>query len=200
LFQHIEFATLIGLTGSTAQLKKPMLCNGANLSYRKKIYEELGSYNIEEEGFSGDDVFLMQKIQDKYPGSVVFNNNEEALVTTKVKDDWPEFIQQRKRWISKVSKYKNKRVKYLGLLIFAVNMALLYSILYSIFYYNPVHVIIFWLSKSIIDFVFIGKVLDKYNKWSLFKSIFSFEVRYAIYLIRLLIFSKEKLEWKGRKI
>ncbi|MBT8195808.1 MAG: glycosyltransferase [Bacteroidia bacterium] len=200
LFQHIEFATLIGLTAAAAQLNKPILCNGANLAYRKKIYEELGSYNIQEEGFSGDDVFLMQKIQERYPGSLVFNKTDEALVSTKGKENKDEFIQQRKRWISKVSKYESNKVQYLGVFIFAVNVALLYSILYSIFYFNPVPVIIVWLSKSIVDFLFIRNVLNKFNKWSLFKSIFSFEGKYASYLFRLLIFSKDKLEWKGRKI
>jgi len=200
LFQHIEFATLIGLTGATAQLNNPMLCNGANLAYRKKIYDEIGSYNIEEEGFSGDDVFLMQKIHERYPGSVVFNSNEASLVITKGKASWEEFIQQRKRWISKVSKYKSKRVKYLGLFIFAVNMALLFSVVYSIFYFNPVPVLVFWLTKTVVDFIFIKKVLVNISAWALFKSIFSFEGRYAIYLIRLLIFSKDKVEWKGRKI
>ena len=199
-FQHIEFATLIGLTGATAQMQKPLLCNGANLAYRKSVYNEVNYYDIINEGYSGDDVFLMQKIHDKYPGSISFIKSDDALVLTTPKNTWQELIQQRKRWISKMSNYKSSRASYLGVFIFAVNLALLFIAIHSLLSLNIIPIFLFWIIKSIVDYIFIRGVSGKMSSVNLFINVFRFEGSYAIYLIRLLTFSTNKLEWKGRKI
>lgn len=199
-FQHMEFATLIGLTGATVQMKKPLLCNGANLAYRKKVYSEVNAYDVKVEGYSGDDVFLMQKIHEKHPESICFVKSEDAIVLTSPKYTWVELIQQRKRWISKISNYKNSRASFLGIFIFVVNIALLFVALHSLLSLNLIPIFLFWIIKTIVDYLFIRGVSSKMSSISLFINVLRFEGRYAIYLIRLLTFNSSKLEWKDRKI
>ena len=48
------------------------MCNGANIAYTKKIFEEVNGFKGNEHIASGDDEFLMHKIFEKYPDKVLF--------------------------------------------------------------------------------------------------------------------------------
>ena len=48
--QQIEFASLIGVGAAFLGLKKPTMCNGANIFYKKALFEEVN-------GFEGNDHF-----------------------------------------------------------------------------------------------------------------------------------------------
>lgn len=99
--QEIEFSSLIGSGASTAALGFPTICNGANLAYRKKAFLDVKGYDGNLHIASGDDEFLMRKIEKRFPRSVRFSNSQAAVVSTKVKPDPEEFFNQRTRWASK---------------------------------------------------------------------------------------------------
>jgi biofilm PGA synthesis N-glycosyltransferase PgaC len=58
------------------------LCNGANLAFTKDAFTATGGYDGNEHIASGDDEFLMRKIEAKYSNGIRFNNNPENVVTT----------------------------------------------------------------------------------------------------------------------
>ena len=107
--QAMEFSSLIGTGAATAALGFPMLCNGANLAFRKKAFTSVKGYDDNLQIPSGDDEFLMRKIEKAYPGSIRFINNQGATVTTVSQPDLRSLYNQRLRWASKW-RYNSSRV------------------------------------------------------------------------------------------
>ena len=99
--QALEFSSLIGTGAATAALGTPTLCNGANLAFRKRAFTAVKGYEGNLQIASGDDEFLMRKIQDRDPGSIRFMNHPDAVVSTRSQVDWEAFFDQRVRWASK---------------------------------------------------------------------------------------------------
>ena len=79
-FQNLNFMSLIGSTIGSFGIKKPFICNGANLCYSKKIFIELNGFSGNEAIASGDDIFLLEKMIEKYPAKLHYLKIEEATV------------------------------------------------------------------------------------------------------------------------
>lgn len=98
--QAIEFASLIGSGAATAALGMPTMCNGANLAYRKTIFEAVGGYEGTFDVASGDDEHLMRKVM-AINGKVLFVGDKQAIVRTHSIGGFLPLIFQRLRWASK---------------------------------------------------------------------------------------------------
>lgn len=123
--QTLEFLYLIGLGASTIGNKMPSTCNGANLAYRKDVFFELKGFKGIDDLASGDDELFLHKVASRYPDGIGFCKSREAIVYTHAKATLGKFIQQRKRWASKSTKYKNKSVVVLGVSIWLFNLLIL---------------------------------------------------------------------------
>ncbi|UZR93420.1 glycosyltransferase family 2 protein [Chondrinema litorale] len=116
--QTVEFMSLIGAGAAFMHIKKPNMCNGANICYQKQAFYEVGGFAGNEHLASGDDEFLMHKIASKYPNGVMFLKAKEAIVRTKALPDFKVFYNQRKRWGSKWSHYKKVSPKLVAITVF----------------------------------------------------------------------------------
>ncbi len=99
--QSVEFMSLVGTSAAAIGLGHPVMCNGANLSFRKETFFEVGGYGGNLEIASGDDEFLMRKINRQYPGSIRFLNYYEAVVSSTTQKTFAAFFNQRLRWAGK---------------------------------------------------------------------------------------------------
>jgi cellulose synthase/poly-beta-1,6-N-acetylglucosamine synthase-like glycosyltransferase len=99
--QQVEFSSLIGSAASTAALRIPSMCNGANLSFRRSAYEEVNGYEGNFQIASGDDEFLMRKILKHFPNGIRFLADHSAVVRTSVQHSIDAFFAQRIRWAGK---------------------------------------------------------------------------------------------------
>ena len=99
--QAIEFSSLIGSAAATATIGYPTMCNGANIAYRKAVFEEVNGYTGNTHVPSGDDEFLMRKIRELYPTGIYFMNDPQGVVTTQPSETVGAFIRQRLRWAGK---------------------------------------------------------------------------------------------------
>ncbi|MDB5144719.1 MAG: glycosyltransferase, partial [Mucilaginibacter sp.] len=106
--QTLEFAYLIGIGAAFIGNGRASTCNGANLAYRKDVFYEVGGFKGIDDLASGDDELLLQKVAVRYPGRIGFLKLREAIVYTHAKHTLNEFLQQRRRWASKSTKYKDK--------------------------------------------------------------------------------------------
>ncbi|MCY7359933.1 MAG: glycosyltransferase, partial [Rudanella sp.] len=70
--QTVEFASLIGSGAATLALGMPTMCNGANLCYEKRVFDEVKGFAGIDHVASGDDELLMHKIAKQYPSGVKF--------------------------------------------------------------------------------------------------------------------------------
>ncbi len=122
-FQRLEMLALMGATAATIKLGKPTMANGANLGFRKAVFKELNGYEGIDAIPSGDDELFMQKVQRKSPGSIRFNKDVKAKVTTMAETSLREMITQKRRWSGKWKVNKRWSTVMLALFVFAVNLA-----------------------------------------------------------------------------
>lgn len=133
--QTLEFMSLITSGAASLYFNKATLCNGANLAYTKKVFYEVDGFNGINKTPSGDDVLLMYKIKNKYPGSIKFLKHKDALVYTKAKSNLHDFVNQRKRWASKGFKALNGETKLVAFIVYAFNVLIFILMMMSLFYY-----------------------------------------------------------------
>jgi cellulose synthase/poly-beta-1,6-N-acetylglucosamine synthase-like glycosyltransferase len=116
--QELEFAGLVlagaGLIGSG----KPVICNGANIAYRRNLFYRVNGFDGNMNLSSGDDELLMQKIAAEGKYKIRFCANEDSLVTTNANLTLGGFIRQRRRWASKSPFYKDR--------LFVMRLAIVY--------------------------------------------------------------------------
>jgi cellulose synthase/poly-beta-1,6-N-acetylglucosamine synthase-like glycosyltransferase len=188
LFQSLELIGLTGIGGAGIYFDRPLLCNGANLAYTKKAFEETGGYHFSEKSSSGDDTTLMFRVAKKNIGSVHFLKSLQAVVYTNPVSSWAELMNQRKRWGSKVIRQGNFSAIAISLLVF------------SDFVSWKIPVLLL-LMKVIPEFVLLRDALSFYQKKISAINIFLSQLLYAPYLIIAVLLSQTgKYMWKGRKV
>jgi cellulose synthase/poly-beta-1,6-N-acetylglucosamine synthase-like glycosyltransferase len=96
--------TAAGLIGAG----RPIICNGANIAYRKSAFKAVDGYG--DSRASCDDETLMQRIAVRGVGSISFNKCPEAVVLTSTPRSIREFWSQRTRWAAKRRRYENKAI------------------------------------------------------------------------------------------
>jgi cellulose synthase/poly-beta-1,6-N-acetylglucosamine synthase-like glycosyltransferase len=160
--QKTEFAGLIltgaGLIGNNT----PIICNAANIAYRRSAYEAVNGFKDNMNLSSGDDEFLMQKIKKETNYKVKFCLNKNAIVQTGVNKTIGQFYHQRKRWASKGLFYSDKFLVVKLILIFLFYLGLVISPILAIFV-SEKYLMIFMVS-IIIKFYFEYKILNAGSK------------------------------------
>ena len=200
--QSLEFLSLIGSSGASLYYKKPLMCNGANLAYERSVFFETGAFENSKNRASGDDMFMMLAVDKKYPGQIVFNKSEQAIVTTAACNRLSIFIAQRKRWASKSLQYKNGYIYLISALVYTINISITISVVFSIFYNRFVPAFLFlFIGKSLIDFIFLIPVSSFFNKKPLLIFLLPMQLIYALYVSVAGLFAfSNNYYWKGRQL
>jgi cellulose synthase/poly-beta-1,6-N-acetylglucosamine synthase-like glycosyltransferase len=200
--QSLEFLYLIGLGASTIGNKKPSTCNGANLAYEKEAFYEVGGFKGIDDLASGDDELLLHKMAARFDNNIGFLKNEDAIVFTHAKPTLKEFIQQRKRWASKSTRYKNKSIIVLGVCIWMFNLSILVNIgagLFIGFYLKLALVQLF--AKMFIEFIFLQGITGFARKKKLLILLPVLNILHIIYIIYIGIAGNSgKYNWKDRMV
>ncbi|MEH6304996.1 glycosyltransferase [Olivibacter sp. CPCC 100613] len=200
--QTLEFLYLIGLGAASIGLRKPSTCNGANLAYRRDVFYELGGFNGIDDLASGDDELFLHRVAQKYPLSIGFCKSRDAIVYTEAKENLQEFIRQRRRWASKSTKYKNKKIVLLGVAIWIFNLAILVSALLGIFF--PSLFVCFGfvlLAKILIELLFLMPITTFASRSHLLVGLPLLSFLHLFYIIYIGIAGNTgKYYWKGRKV
>lgn len=199
-FQHLNFTSLIGSTMGGFGIKKPFMCNGANLCYSKSAFLELDGFEDNNNIASGDDIFLMEKMLKAYPKKVKFLKSTEAIVETNAENSWKFFINQQIRWASKSASYKSLFAKFVGMVVFLENLLVLIlgisAVLFAEFW---IYFTLVFTVKIIVDFMLIAQTAFflKSTKW--LKYYLRVSVLYPFFIVFTVFLSTFKnYEWKGR--
>ena len=199
-FQNFNFLSLIGSTIGAFGLKKPFMCNGANLCYSKEIFNAVNGFEENAHLASGDDIFLLEKIVKNYPDKAIYLRSEQAIVETKSEANWNLFVQQQLRWASKTSAYTNFFTKGIGILVFIQSLLLIVCVLLLIINkeYFQYFIIIFTL-KLVIDYYLIKKTAKFLNSNINFINFLFSSFLYPLFVVCIGVLSIAKnYEWKGR--
>lgn len=179
MFQALDFMALQGITGAAVYKKVHSMCNGANLAYTKKAFEEVGGFTGIDNIASGDDMLLMHKIYKRYPDKTFFLKSKEVIVQTTAVKTIGEFFNQRIRWASKAGSYDDKRIFWSLLLVYLFNLSLVFLPVWALFnnagfniHLYPVSISIslaeFWVIllviKLVIELLFLYPVAKFFHK------------------------------------
>ncbi len=202
VFQSLDFLVLQGITGVSVHKNSLTMCNGANLAYERKIFDEVNGFAGIDTIASGDDMLLMYKIWKKHPQSVHYLKSKAAIVVTEPAKSWKIFFNQRIRWASKATHYEDKRIFAVLLLVYLFNLsfpALLIAGFWNYHYW--IYCAGLWVAKTIIEFPFVAEVASFFGKSSLLKYFFFLQPVHIFYTIISGLFGQfGKYEWKGRKV
>ncbi|WP_158825602.1 glycosyltransferase family 2 protein [Mucilaginibacter lacusdianchii] len=202
LLQTLEFSYLIGIGASFIGNKRASTCNGANLAYRKDVFYEVGGFKGIDDLASGDDELLLQKVAERYPGRIGFLKHRDAIVYTTAKPNLTEFLQQRRRWASKSTKYKDKKVVALAVCIWLFNLSLLVDVVAGFF--NPQFFQLFatqMLFKYLFEAAFLLPIMGFFKRVNLVGLLIILSPIHVLYFVYVgLIGNTRKYAWKGRVV
>ena len=200
-FQELEFLSLLGSAAGAIYIGKPVMCNGANLGFKKEAWLEV--YDPASEKItSGDDVFLLLAISKSGKRSTVFLKAPEAVVITEAQSRPAQFLRQRRRWASKSIHYKGWAPIFTAILVFSINFYTLICLFAAIF--NTWFLLIaafLYILKSVADYPFLYSVSGFFNKRELMRYFPAIQFIYFFYISFTAISAFAGTpEWKGRDV
>ena len=202
LMQTLEFSFLIGIGAAFIGNGRASTCNGANLAYRKDVFNEVGGFAGIDDVASGDDELLLQNVAVRYPGKIGFLKQTEAIVYTHAKPNLKEFLQQRKRWASKFTKYKDKKIVAIGMCFWLFNVSILLNAclgFYDVYFFKLF--LTQFLLKYLFEAIYLLPVTAFFKRGYLVSLLIITIPAHVIYLIMMgLVGSNKKYQWKGREV
>ncbi|GIV31718.1 MAG: glycosyl transferase [Saprospiraceae bacterium] len=207
LFERFQSLDMLGMMCSTASgiyLGLKHMSNGANLAYSKAAFEAIGGFAGIAHLASGDDILLMQKMAARFPGQTTFLKHPEATVRTRPQPTVSAFIQQRVRWASKSTAYREWTVTFILGWVFLYCWYILLSL---------AGVVLFGLGMGILflatlvvklaaDFFYLRMMAKFFRREDLLKSYVASQFIHIAYIagVGLLGMLVRRYEWKGRKL
>lgn len=202
LFDYMQSLEILGLVASGAgasALGKPILCNGANLAFSKDTYLQVSSdpnTNIA----SGDDLFLLLSVKQRWPKEIRFIKSSMATVYTKAEPDFRSFLLQRKRWTSKSRHYKDKDILVVAIVVFLGNLAICTSFILT--FLIPKMILLYLtlvMLKSLADLPLMYSFAGFFDKRHILRYFWLTQLFYPFYIIFMTIYGNiGKFEWKSR--
>jgi cellulose synthase/poly-beta-1,6-N-acetylglucosamine synthase-like glycosyltransferase len=199
--QALEFCSLIGTGAAMAGLGLPILCNGANLAFLRAAFLEVKGYEGNLDIPSGDDEFLMRKIDRRFPGGIRFQPAGDSVVETRPMESLKAFVDQRIRWAGKWKYSGSQLSQFTAVFIFVFQTTFL------VLWIAP---LLNWISGYLTLFLITGKMIFEYaflfqvgTFLSVRPRLFHFLVLQFIYPFYVIFVGLASLfsspEWKGRR-
>lgn len=201
--QSLEFMGLMAITAGAAWLKQPLMCNGANLAFRKESFLKAGGYDDNYQFASGDDMFLLSKFIKVFgKQTVMFLGNPHAITYTQAERSWSGFINQRIRWISKSRGYSDPWLLFISSYTWLVHFILLAGVFIGLMDLHLFGVsLVLWFALILAEYPLVLSMAGFFNKNSLLNYYFPAQLFQWIYVSILGFLGKFlPYHWKGRTI
>ncbi len=200
VFQSLDFLILQGITAASVSRDFHSMCNGANLAYERKAFEAVNGFEGIDHVASGDDLLLMYKIRQQYPGRVHYLKSEAAIVSTSPMPTLSAFIAQRKRWASKTFVYQDKRIFWALALVYIFNLFFFVLLAAGFFnYWYWIGLVAMVMAKTAVEAPFVNDVASFYRSRELMKYFLFFQPFHIAYTVLVGFISQlGRYEWKGR--
>ena len=200
-FQVLDFLAMQGVSCSSSGLKRPLICNGANVVYERALFSELNVFEKDEVA-SGDDIFMLQKTYAKYPDSIRYLKSQASIVSTYSCKSWGELFQQRLRWAGKVRYFDSKESVLMLTYLLIVNIMIIVFALLSPF---DIRYLIYFIAsfsvKLLVDIVFLWPVAKFFRQSHMLSLVLVVQFVHFIYMAVVGILSNIlPYKWKGRKL
>jgi cellulose synthase/poly-beta-1,6-N-acetylglucosamine synthase-like glycosyltransferase len=202
VFQSLDFLSMQGITGATAHLRCGTMCNGANLAYEKKAFQDVGAFQGIDCIASGDDMLLMYKMYKAYPDGIGFVKHPHAIVHTLPAENLIAFMHQRIRWASKADKYEDKRLTMVLAFVYLWNIVI-FALFVAGFFYPLLWLwcICLIIFKTSVELFFLWPVARFFQKTRLLWQFFPAQFLHIPYIIVAGWLGKfGSYQWKDRRV
>lgn len=200
-FQQIEWASILLLTQYFFSQKKPLMCSGANLAYRKSAFLEVEGFDQNRQFLSGDDEFLLKKIVKRFGAdSCVYLPYSQCLVLTEPQVDFSSFLNQRVRWSGKWKAHREINHMFSALFSFSVQLVWIVSFFLLVLgWLGILCFFLIWSGKIVSEKLALGRVLESLGVRNSFLDFAKTGVFHPFYVIAVAFGSlRGKFTWKGR--
>lgn len=208
-FQSLDFLGLMGIAGAGIHDGFQRMGNGANLAFPKAVFEDVGGYAGSEHLASGDDMFLIAKINRRCPGSVFFLKNAAATVLTEAKPGLRSFVRQRLRWGTKNAALSEWPVRLVLLAVFLFCWSILINSVLAVVSVisrgdmSPLATLTGQLTaKAVFDYLFLREMCRFFGRRDLLRWFVPSFFLHTLYIPALgaAALLWRTYEWKGRRV
>jgi cellulose synthase/poly-beta-1,6-N-acetylglucosamine synthase-like glycosyltransferase len=199
-FQALDFISLQGVTIGAFGINKAFMCNGANLAYKRSVFEEINGFEGNSNMASGDDVFLLQKVIQQKIFRIKYLKSKDHIVLTYPVNSLKALFYQRIRWASKAKAYTDWFSKFLALGVFVVNLCLVLSVPFLVIGILKFETVIsIWFGKFILDAFLIYQTANLMGQTKILRyyALSAIVYPYFVVISALASFFKS-FEWKER--
>jgi len=199
--QALEFGSVMGSGISLLAWQIPVMCNGANLAFRKNVFEAVHGYEGNFEIASGDDEFLMRKIENSFPGTIRFASRQDCVVATQPAISIKQFYSQRLRWAGKWKANESIFTKSLAVFVLLVQISwlVMFGLLISKFKVSELVGLI--IIKLVLEGLFLWVVCKYLQLRFHVLAFFVLQIIYPVYVVVTGITSRFiTYRWKDREV
>ncbi len=198
MFQALEMFALAGVNGGSSEYKMPLMCNGANLAFKKNMYI---NYFKDNQWASGDDMFLLIALK-KAKKKIVYLKSMDAAAWVSAKKSFREMILQKQRWVSKYKGYDDTDILLTAFVVFMTNLIIIAGFIAGLFQ-SHIFILFFILMglKILAEFILIRKTASFFNQVHWLKYLVLGQLLYPFYAAVVGIMGNTgHYQWKGRKV
>lgn len=182
--QTLEFAGIVFAGVGAVGINRPLICNGSNLSYRKKAFEDVSGFSGHDHLPSGDDDLLMQNIHKKTQWKIKYNLDSQSINYTHPVGNVNRFLNQRSRWASKGVHYPGHFISLMLLFIYLFYAAIFIVTPFAFFRLFSLSVLVIgFLLKFIPEFLIVYAALRILNRKKLLPLFFIAEIFQVPYVV-----------------
>jgi cellulose synthase/poly-beta-1,6-N-acetylglucosamine synthase-like glycosyltransferase len=202
-FSNLEQLEFLGLITTAAGLigsGRPVICNGANIAYRKNAFLGVGGFGSGDT--FNDDESLMNRMVHRNMGKIVFAPESDSVITTRSSNTVLSFFKQRIRWANKRGRYEDKSIFVMLISLYFFFLSFAWNVLLT-----PVDpqllfpVMVVFGGKIIVDYFTLrsgARLFKQHLSIPYFLIAELFHVPYIV--IASAIGQLSTLQWKGRTI
>ena len=182
--QTLEFSGIVFAGVGAVGINRPLICNGSNLSYRKKAFDDVNGFSGHDHLPSGDDDLLMQNIHKKTPWKIKYNLENQSINYTHPVSNINRFLNQRSRWASKGVHYPGHFISLMLLFIYLFyGTIFILTPLTFLGFFSASVLIIGFLLKFIPEFLIVYQALSVLNRKKLLFLFFIAEIFQVPYVV-----------------
>lgn len=200
-FQSLELLSLVGSGAAAIGMGRPIMCNGANMAFRKILLDKVKRQKLHSNLASGDDVFLLMECKRVFGSeSIGFIKDKEHWVQTSAVSNMTNYLNQRIRWVSKSASYSDYFQIFLSFLILFQNTIIVGLIILSIINSNVLpSLLMLFILKTITDFFFLRNITSHLSKTRILSRYPLISLTYPFFIIITAIAGQvSSFQWKGR--
>jgi cellulose synthase/poly-beta-1,6-N-acetylglucosamine synthase-like glycosyltransferase len=202
-FSNLEQLEFLGLIATAAGLigsGKPVICNGANLAYRKSAFLSVGGFG--DLGSFNDDESLMNRMLHRKIGKIAFAPEAGVVITTQSSNTVLSFLRQRIRWANKRGRYEDKSIFVMLVSLYLFFLSMAWTILLIPFDSQLLlPVILAFSGKVLVDYFTLRSGARMFSQRLSIPHFLVAELLHVPYIvIASAIGQLSALKWKGRTI